>query len=166
MRKFTLRHSINCSTDRFWEVFFDRDFNLTLFRDALGFPEFDIIEQTEKDDELVRVVRGRPKMNMPKAVMKLLGDSFGYEETGRLDRKTQQWSWTMKPNQLADKLHNSGRLWVEPAGDDKCTRIAEMESGAKIFGLGSLIEKSTEAEFRTGWDASAVFMNKWLADKS
>ena len=165
MRKFTIRHQINCSPERFWEIFLDRDFNETLFRDDLRFPAFDILEQTETDDEIVRIVRGKPNMNMPKAVMKILGEGFGYEETGRLDRKTQRWSWTMKPNKLADKLHNTGRLWIEPAGEGKCTRVVEMESGATIFGVGGLIEKTAEAELRSGWDRSAVFMNEWIADK-
>ena len=35
---------------------------------------------------------------------------------------------------------------------------------AKIFGVGGLIESSAEKQLREGWDKSAVFMNKWLAE--
>jgi hypothetical protein len=164
MKKLTLKHEINCSADQFWKVFFDKDFNRTLFKDALGFPEYEILEQEESDSQVRRKVRGRPKMNMPKPVMKLLGDSFGYEEEGTLDRKSGVWRWKMKPNALTDKLRNEGKVTVEPAGDGKCSRIAEIDIEAKVFGLGGLIESSTETEMKRGWDASATFMNKWLAE--
>ena len=164
MRVYSFSHEIHCSEARFWEVFFDRSFNETLFREELGFPTFDIISQEEHDGATTRIIRGKPKMNMPKAVMKVLGENFGYEETGTLDPKTKRWNWTMKPNTLADKLFNTGCLWIEPLGEDRCKRMVEMRSEAKIFGVGGLIEKTSEAEFRAGWDASAIFMNKWLAD--
>jgi hypothetical protein len=164
MRKVTFRHEIHCSVDRFWKVFFDREFNRSLFVDKLKFPEYEVLEQTDHDGAVHRRVRGRPKMNVPAAVAKVLGDRFGYEEEGRFDPKAQKWSWKMKTNTLTDKLHNSGTVTVEKAGEDKCVRVSEIEMEAKVFGLGGLLEKTTEEEYRTGWEASARFMNEWLAN--
>ena len=110
-----------------------------------------------------RRVRGRPKMNVPNAVAKLLGDRFAYEEEGRFDARAQKWSWKMKTSTLTDKLHNAGTVTIERVGEDTCVRVSEIEMEAKVFGVGGLLEKTTEEEYSSGWEASARFMNKWIA---
>ena len=35
---------------------------------------------------------------------------------------------------------------------------------AKVFGVGGMIESSFEKSFRTGWQNSADFINKWVKD--
>ena len=164
MKSFTLRHEINCSVDHFWKVFFDKDFNTKLFLDELGFPEYETLELDETEKTIVRTVRGTPKMDMPKPVMKLLGDGFSYEESGTFDRDTGIWKWSMKPAKLADKLKNGGTVTCEKISDDKCRRVALIEVEAKVFGVGGLIESSTEKQMREGWDQSARFMNVWVKD--
>lgn len=164
MRKFMLAHQINCSADHFWRYFFDKEFNTSLFLKELGFPEFEILEQTEDGGAVRRRVKGRPKMNVPAAVQKLLGDRFAYEEDGKFDPQTKVWSWKMKPSTLADKLRTEGTVRVEPAGDGKCRRLAEITAEAKVFGVGGLLEKTTEEQMRDGWGKSAAYMNKWIAE--
>ena len=164
MKKITLTHEINCSADRFWQVFFDKEFNSQLFLKELGFPDYQTVEQTETDSQIRRKVKGRPKMNMPGPVQKLLGDAFAYEEEGTFDRATKVCKWRMKPSTMADKLRNEGKVTCEPIGDNKCRRISEIEMEAKVFGLGGLIESSSEKEMRNGWEKSASFMNRWLAE--
>ena len=165
MKKITLTHDINCSVDKFWEVFFDNEFNETLFRKELGFPEYDIVSFEKKDNgEVYRRVKGKPKMDVPKAVAKVLGDSFGYEEEGRFDPASKTWKFEMHPNTLAGKLINKGWVRCEPAGEGKCRRVAELEMEAKIFGVGGLLESTTEKEMRAGWEKSASFMNRWLTE--
>jgi len=164
MKKITLRHEINCSEEHFWKVFFDKDFNNTLFLQELGFPEFELLEQSDNDGTITRTVRGRPKMDMPKPVVKVLGDSFGYEESGTYDPSTKVWTWKMTPNRLADKLRHKGTVRVEVISDTKVRRIADIEMEAKVFGIGGLIEKTSETQMTAGWNQSATFMNKWIAD--
>ena len=164
MRKFTLKHEINCSAEQFWKVFFDKDFNNRLFLEGLGFPQYEIVEQTETDGAIRRTVRGRPKMNLPRPLMKLLGDLFAYTEDGSFDPKTQVWSFKMTPSTLAGRLLNEGTTRVEAIDDKKCRRIADLVCEAKVFGLGGLLEKTSEAEMTKGWNYSAKFMNRWLAD--
>ncbi len=162
MKKFTLRHEINCSEDHFWKVFFDKEFNEALFREGLRFPQYEILEQTETDASIRRRVRGQPKMEVPAAVAKVLGDSFGYEEDGTFDRASKVWKWSMTPNRLQGKLINRGVVTAEPISSDKCRRIAEIELEAKIFGVGGVIESSSEKQLRDGWNKSAEFLNRWL----
>lgn len=163
MPKFTLSHEIHCTPERFWQVFFDRDFNNWLFRDALGFNEFNVIEQSA-GPAITRKVKGSPKVDLPGPIRKILGDRFGYEEEGRFDPATQRWSWKMKPSAMADKMKMEGVVRCEAAGPGKCRRVADITIEAKIFGVGGMIEKTSEKELRAGWDASALHMNKWLAE--
>jgi hypothetical protein len=162
MGKFTVTHEIRCDVETFWKVFLDKDFNERLFREVLGFPEFQITEQKETDSEIIRKVAGTPKMNMPGPVMKLLGNNFRYQEEGKLNKATKVWTWKMIPSVLADKLRQEGTMRVESSGPGKVRRVAEIVNEAKIFGLGGLIEGSAEKQLREGWDASATFMNKYI----
>jgi hypothetical protein len=165
MGKFTVVHEINCNVDTFWQTFFDKEFNEKLYREGLGFPEFSVLEQRETDTQIIRRAAGQPKMNMPGPVMKLLGNNFRYTEDGTFDKASKQWKWKMTPSTLADKMRQEGSLRVEPLGDNKVRRVAEMVIEAKIFGVGGLMESAAEKGLREGWDQSAVYMNKHLASK-
>lgn len=162
MGKFTVTHEIHCNVEKFWKLFLDKDFNVALFKSHLGFPEFSIIEQTESDSEIVRRISGQPKMDMPGPIAKLLGSNFGYKEDGKLNKKTGLWTWKMTPSALADKLRNEGTMRVEAIGDAKVRRIADIVIEAKIFGVGGLLESTSEKQLREGWDRSAQFMNDWI----
>ncbi|MEI2620448.1 MAG: DUF2505 family protein [Candidatus Nanopelagicales bacterium] len=66
---------------------------------------------------------------------------------------------------MADKLRQEGTMRIEPIGDSKVRRIAELTMEAKVFGIGGLIESTTEKQLREGWDRSAVFMNRYIQSK-
>jgi len=58
----TLTHTIDCDEATFWKWFLDREFNEKLYRGALGFPEWNIVEQTESDTEIRRKTSGKPRL--------------------------------------------------------------------------------------------------------
>jgi hypothetical protein len=164
MGKFTVTHEINCDAETFWKVFFDKGFNEKLYLEALRFPKYETLEQNETDTQITRKVHGQPKMDMPGPVAKLFGSGFAYTEEGSMDKASKVWKWKLNPSTLAEKLRTEGTVRIEPIGDNKVRRIADISIEAKIFGVGGLIESSAEKQLREGWDASAVFMNKYLAD--
>src|SRR5262245_38236947 len=133
MTKFTLTHEINCTPETFWKIFFDKEFNKELYLKGLEFPAFDVLSQNETDTEITRKVAGQPKLNMPGPVMKLLGNGFKYTEEGKYIKSTGVWSWKFTPSTLADKMRNEGNLRIEPIGDRRCRRVANIELEAKIF---------------------------------
>ncbi|NUQ76604.1 MAG: DUF2505 family protein [Polyangiaceae bacterium] len=166
MGKFTITHEIPCSEEMFWKTFFDKEFNETLFLKELSFPEYKIIEARETDTEIIRKISGQPKMDLPGPIAKLLGSGFRYTEEGRFNKASKQWSWKMTPSTLADKLRNEGTMRIEKLGEDRVRRIADITVEAKVFGIGGLLESTTEKELRSGWDKSAVFLRKWVSDPS
>lgn len=70
----------------------------------------------------------------------------------------------MMPSHMPDRLRNEGVLWIEPAGQGRITRVADVKIEAKIFGIGKILEGLVEKEIRSGWDESAAFLNNWLAE--
>ncbi len=162
MGKFTVTHEIHCNVDTFWKLFLDKEFNAKLYKDGLGFPDFTVVDQRETDSEVIRKVKGTPKMDVPGPVAKVLGSNFAYSEDGKFDKNKKLWTWKMIPSAMADKLRQEGSLRVEAVGDAKVRRIADLVMEAKVFGIGGLIESSAEKQLRDGWDKSAVFMNQWI----
>jgi hypothetical protein len=167
MGKFTVTHEIHCNVETFWKVFFDKDFNVKLYKEGLGFPEFSIVDQQETDSEIVRKVTGSPKMDVPAPIAKVLGSNFRYTEEGKFNKATKLWQWKLIPAGMADKLRNEGTLRIEPVGDTKVRRVAELFIEAKVnFMINGLVESTSEKQLRDGWDKSAVFMNQWLKTHS
>jgi len=163
MLRFTLRHDLEMSPERFWSLYLDDAFNAKLYA-HLEFPEWKVVEVKEDDREILRVVRAIPKLEAPAAVAKLLGPSFGYTENGRFDKATKTYSFTMKPSTLEGKLRNEGVVRAEPRGEGTCTRVVEITAEAKIFGLGGTIEAAIEKSHRSVWDKSAPFFTQWAKD--
>src|SRR5262245_41039480 len=102
-------------------------------------------------------------MNMPGPVAKILGDNFRYREEGNFDKKSRTFHRKMIPRVMPDKMRTEGVVRIEPIGDNKVRRVADLTVEAKIFGVGGLMESSAEKQLRQGWDDSATFMNKYLA---
>ena len=163
MTTFTMKHDLECDEDRFWKLFFEREFNEKLFK-QLQFPKFELVEVREEEKEIIRVIKAVPKLNAPGPVQKVLGDGFGYTEEGRFDRATKVFKFVVKPNKLEGKLKNEGSVRIESTGDNKCRRIVDVVALAKVFGVGGMIEKMTEQSFRDGWGESANFINKWVKE--
>jgi len=159
MTTFQMKHDIDCTPEKFWEMFFDDGLQKQIFKD-LQFPQWDVLETRNTDTEIVRIVKAIPKLDAPGPVAKILGPGFGYTEEGRFDKATKLYKFTIKTNQLADKLKNEGSVRVEPKGADKCTRIVDIVAEAKVFGIGGMIEKMTEKSFRDGWGKSAEIFNR------
>jgi hypothetical protein len=162
MTTLSLKHEINSDEATFWRTFIARDYNEQLYRGALGFPEFEIREENDSQEEYTRTTYGIPKMSMPGPIQKLLGASFSYTEHGRLDRAKGLWTFKITPSTLADKMRYEGTVRLEKIGDTKVRRLVDIVIEAKVFGLGGLLETTAEKSMREGWENSAVFMNEWV----
>jgi len=165
--KVEIRHTFNCDADTFWEhVFGSSEFNTTLYREGLEFPEYEIIED-RKDDagKLHRKVRTTPKSDAPATVRKVIGDSISYVEEGIWDPSVGRYRFSITTSKLADKVRIGGELWVEPKGEGKIERRCDMDVEVKIFGVGRVVEAFVAKSLRDSYGQAAVFTNRWIADK-
>lgn len=161
MTTFQMKHDIDCTPEKFWEMFFDNDLQKKIF-DDLQFPQWEVTEMKDTEKEIVRRIKAIPKLDAPAPVAKLLGPGFGYTEEGRFDKEKKVFKFVIKTTQLTEKLKNEGTVRVEAKGADKCTRVVDIVLEAKVFGLGGMIEKMSEKSFRDGWGKSADVFNKKL----
>lgn len=157
-----MTHDIDCDVDRFWKLFWDREFSKAMFA-SLEFPKWEIVDQKETDTEIVRIIEAVPKLEMPAAVAKVLGPGFGYREEGRFDKATRRFRFVITPSTLQGKLKNEGTMRVEPHGEGKCRRIVDIVAEAKVFGIGGMLESMTEKSLKEGWAKGARFTNDWIA---
>lgn len=160
---FTLTHRFDCSTERFWELFWDPQWTKQLILEGLGFATCDIEPVVETAGKKSRSMRVTPKLEIPAAVAKLLGPKLGYTENGRFDTATGEWSYEIVLSVLSDRIRMGGRLTVDPDGTDKCVRKSKLWCEAKIPLVGGLVEKAAEKNMRDGWEKAAVWLRKWLA---
>ncbi len=167
MAKVRVEHIFNCSEDTYWDkLFFEEEYNRRMFKDGLGFPVHEQIKQEDTGDAIVRVTDVVPKLgDMPAALKKLVGEGVGYREDGRFDKKTRRYEIKVTPNKLADKLHITGTLYTEPAGEGKCKRVYEGNVEAKIFGVGGMLEKRVIGDLETSYAKAATFTNDYIKEK-
>lgn len=165
--RFTIRDIFNTDLDTYWErIFFDPEYNERMYREALGFKSFSILEQTGGPGERrTRSMRTEPAADAPAVVRKLIGDSLSYTESGTYDPATKIWTYSIVPSALSEKLKIGGRLWAEPKGDKQIERIAEVNIEAKIFGVGGAIESFVEKTTRDSYVKATAFTNRFIAEK-
>ncbi len=167
MAEVRIEHIYNCSEDTFWDkIFFEADYNERLFKDALQFPEYNVVSSEDTDTQVKRVIDVVPKLGpMPGPVKKLIGDGLGYREEGVFDKKTKRYTVKITPNKMADKMTTTGEMWCEPAGDGKVKRIYKGVVVAKIFGVGGMVEKNIIGDMEKSYEIGAKFTNEYIAEK-
>ena len=167
MAEIRIGHVFDCSADTYWDkLFFDTEYNERMFKEGLEFPKFEVVSVEETDTEIRRVFNVVPKLGaMPGPLKKVVGDSFGYREDGRFDRKSRVYTLTITPSSLASKLTLGGTITTEPAGEGKISRVLNFKVTAKIFGVGGLLEKQTLSDTKANYDKAAKFTNAFLAEK-
>jgi hypothetical protein len=168
MRKIKFDHVFNCSMDVYWDkVFFDEEYNKALFLDTLKFPHWSSEITEDNDDVIKRVVTVRSPVgkDVPAAVRKVLGDSFGYKEFGTFDKKTKRYHVDVESNVATDKTHVHGDIWLEPVDDHHCRRIAEFSIEVKIPFVGGKIEDGIASDMDKEFNVGSRFTNEWLAKK-
>ena len=162
-----LRHDfdqeIHCPPDRFWELFMANDFNVEMYERGLGFPSCKIVERKETDAAVHRRMVMVPKVDLPRAVAKVVGDRVGYEEIGDWDKAKGVFRWNLILAAFGDKVRVGGSMKVVEHGAGHCKRVVDFEVEAKVFGIGKALEKTAAQNTLDGWKNSAAWINQWLA---
>jgi hypothetical protein len=166
MLQVRISHVHNCNEETFWKLFFDDEYNQRLFKGALGFPRFEQLEFEETDSEIRRVTSVVPAVgDLPRALKKLVGDGFAYEEHGVFDKRTKRFSINVLTSRMADRITFRGVLFTEPMSERSSRRLYEGTVEARIFGVGGLLEKRLAADLEARYADSARFTNEYIAEK-
>jgi hypothetical protein len=165
--KFTVRHVFNTDVDTYWDkLFFDPEYNERLYKQALGFNVFKLLELTgEPGGKRTRKLLTEPKSDAPAVVKKLIGDSLQYTETGSYDPDKKLWTYNIVTSKLSDRVRIGGTLWAESRGEKKMERIAEIEIVVNILVGSGSVEKFIEKTTRESYEKATKFTNDYIAEK-
>jgi hypothetical protein len=165
--QFTVKHNLETDSDTFWDkIFFDDEYNRSLFLDYLRFSDYRVLSLEREDNGTIRRrLEIAPRVEIPKAIKKVLGDSANYVEEGSFDPIAKKWNFVVIPHVASNKIKTHGEMWVEARGEKRVERICVINTEVKVFGIGRLVEEIIEKQTRSSYDQAAVFTNKWIRDK-
>lgn len=162
--KLTVHHTINCSPDEFWALYFDPDFTERLHREGLGSTSVEVLHQAgAAGGRVERQLRYGQRPDMPGPVRKLFGEEVVTTEDGSLDPATGVWTFTLVPGTMADKTKLAGTMSLSDNGDGTSDQEFTLEAKVSIFGVGPVAEKFIERQAKDSQARSAEFVNQHLA---
>ncbi len=162
--KLTVHHTINCSPDEFWALYFEAAFTERLHLEGLGSTSVEVVEQSgEPPAKVTRTLRYGQQPDMPGPVRKLFGDEVVTTENGTFDPATGTWTFTLVPGTMADKTNLAGAMSLVDNGDGTSDQTFTLEAKVKIFGVGPVVEKFIEKQAKASQARSAEFVNEHLA---
>ena len=160
MRRFRMTQELDLGVEEHWRLFFDPEFERGLYLEHMRFPKYELVEQREDGDKITRRERVTPRLDVPAAVAKVLGPSFGYVEDGTFDKKSRTWRCRILPNVLTDRLSCDMTVTCAELAPERCRRTVETSIDARIFAIGGLVESAFEKSLRDGWENSAGYIVK------
>ena len=104
----------------------------------------------------------KPKLSIPKPLQKVLGRSISYVENGTFSSDTGRYSFSMTPSTLSNKIFIAGECWIERVDDDCIERHIDLEFSAKIFGVGSVLERFIAKSNLENQEKTVRFTQQWL----
>jgi hypothetical protein len=159
-KSLAIRQLLDCPEQEFWSrIFGSEDFNRYLY-DGLG---FDYELQEWNRDTGYRRAKIWPTQQMPRAVAKVLGDTFSYVEEGTFDPVARRYDFRVVTSAVTDRIRAQGTVTVEPVSPEQCERRVTLEIGADVLGLGRLIEAYFVASTREQYAKNAALVNEYLA---
>ena len=162
MRTFECRHDMIVNEDRFWEiVHHSTDFIKALYTDYLDF-KYEVLEDDRETG--IRRTYITPKVDAPRAIVAVLGDSVSFTESGKFEQRDSgpYYSFEVVPNKFADKIKIKGAMITHARTDSSCERVVEFEVTCKIFGIGKLLEGFIQKEVMRSYAETAVITNDYL----
>jgi hypothetical protein len=166
MRRCDISLEIDCTPERFWQLYFDEDFNRELFVHGLGWDPPTVTEFRSDEREIIRNLSAQPKLDISGKAAKLIGEQMGYREWGRFDREKGEFEFRQRTNIFGERMKLGGRMWAEPLGSARMRWRTEMTAECSIFGVGGLLERTAEQNINKTYPISARFWNRWLAKNS
>ena len=156
--KLNLRHEFDCSPERFWELFWDDEYNAKVSEGAAV--ERQLVREWEEGGKKCWRMRFVPDRELPKPLRKLMGtDKLVYEQENKLDQEAGEMHWDVIPAVLADKVTARGVMKIVPT-ERGCERIVDGEISVRVPMIGGKIEKTILQNVQESYDTTAVILRQ------
>jgi hypothetical protein len=156
--KLTLTYDWTCTPQEFWQLYYDPDFVVRLYREGLDATSVEVVSQDgDLASGLTRTLRYGQKPNAPGPVRKIFGEEIISTEVSRYDPSTETSTFTVTPGTMGDKTQIAGSISLRQNGDTLIETFS-LEAKVKIFGVGPVVERFIEHQARESQEKSVTFM--------
>ena len=124
-----------------------------------------LVRLEREANRIVRHVRFEPAQDPSVPIEKAFGTSrASFLEELDYDTRARRGEWKTIPNMFKERVVNAGTIEFA-ATPEGTRRLLRGEVKVKLFGFGGVVEKMIAAEIVKSYDATAVFINEWLAKR-
>jgi hypothetical protein len=160
--KLSLTYGWDCAPGAFWALYYDPDFTLRLYLEALGSTSAEIVSQEgDLESGLVRTLRYGQRPPMPGPVRKIFGEEVLTTEVSTFDPATSTTTFVMTPGTMAEKTRIHGSIELAVEGGSTIETFS-LEGQVKIFGAGPIVERFIDHTAREMQEKSVAFMRAEL----
>lgn len=164
--KYTIADEFATTPQRYWEVFFDEEFNRQLFQHVrVGYELLEMKREGEGDALVIRrKQRLAPQREMPALFQKFVKGSAYYIEENRFVARTNAMEVVTTPSFMADSIITRGTYRLEVVGPRAVRRVWDGEVTVKIPLVGGKAESFIVDEVKSSYKATTEFTRRWLAE--
>ena len=158
--KLFVRHTFDCTPERFWQMYWDPEFDAMLQKEAGVTRE--LLEERKEGDVVVRRLRVIPDRELPSAASAVIGTKkLVYEQENRWDERNGVLQWRILPTILPGKLDAKGsfRVNATPGG---CEQLVEGDITVNVRFIGGQVEKAVVGEVEKSYERTAATCREWL----
>lgn len=160
MQEYVVDHVIDCSPERYWALWLDPDWSERFLIEGLGYLGCDIEPVRSQGDAQLRDMVVTPRVPIPKALRRAVGERLTYTERGRLEGGVWRYDLSMA---AFSAFSGRGEVRLAALPDNRCTRTTRMSFSVKLPMLGKRIEATAFDNAKVELDRGAAFINGWLA---
>lgn len=164
--RYRIEDAFDVGPRRYWDVFFDEDFNRALF-DHIDIDRTLVeLEREGEGDDLVirRAQKLSPRRELPKILRKFVKGAVTYEETNVLTMRDNTMEVETIPTFLAEKVTARGTYRLEIEAPDRVVRVFDGLVECRIPLVGNAIEKVIVDEVRESYRRTTDFTRRWLRE--
>tara|TARA_Y100001934_G_scaffold189806_1_gene223756 strand:+ start:678 stop:1187 length:510 start_codon:yes stop_codon:yes gene_type:complete len=162
--KKTIKHRFAVSKNSYWkDVYFNPDYTKSLFLEGMNCESFEVLRQSGSlNDTFEREIKSTPRVDLPKALKKVLGDSVSYTESGVFDSTSGRYVFKITTSALPEKIKISGIYWVEEVAKEEVERVCELTFEVNIFGVGKLVEQFIAQSYLENQQNADAYTVAWI----
>jgi Protein of unknown function (DUF2505) len=161
MSHFKLVHDQNCDPKRFWEVFFDEDYNRAIYK-HVGTKERKFLEMNDSGNSKTWILRVFPERDLPEFVKKIVKGDLGYIEHAVMDKSRNRIESRIEPTLFKDRTKINVVYTIESIGPKQVRRTFEGDVEVNIPLVGKRVEHLIIADMEKVYQSIADFTNEWL----
>jgi hypothetical protein len=157
--EFSISHEFATTPERFWQMFFDEEYNRGLYV-ALQIDR-EVVERREDDRTLVLHCKQQPQKELPELLKKVTPD-VSYLERSTFDKARQVLDVVIEPQSGGDRFGLKGVYEVIPAGPGSVRRTFRGTVTIKVPLVGGTIERMVVGQLQDSYETATRFTRQWL----